>query len=85
MEHIAWTGGTSPRSFHEVSEAEYQYVLELFWNDCNLWRDYWKGELTSEVLDTFWGRARYDAHATFRVENHKSVLASGSRFGENSS
>ena len=82
MEPIAWIGGTSPRPFRYVSIAEEMYTFELFWDQCNVFRDYWGEGPDGDVAEIFWGRARYDAHATFRVENHKSVLASGSRLGE---
>ncbi len=65
LEHIAWTGGTSPRPFRYVSVAEEMYTFELFWDQCNDFRGYWGDGPDSDVASIFWGRARYDAHATF--------------------
>jgi hypothetical protein len=67
-DHVAWTGGTPPRAFYEVAGSpEGFYVVELFNNQCMVWMTHWKEKsVPLEQRNIFWGRARYDAHATYR-------------------
>jgi hypothetical protein len=68
-EHVAWTGGSSPAPYDEISDLEREYVEKLFDEQADLWLDHWsETELPEDVQATFWQRARYDAHATFRAE-----------------
>ena len=70
-EHTAWTGGSSPLTFNLVAlTPEGDYVLQLYREQVALWSDYWGDTPPADVLDTFWGRARYDAHATYRDSNN---------------
>jgi hypothetical protein len=67
-EHVAWTGGTSPRPIHEIGVGEYLYAMELYFEDVDIWEDYWSPEVAGKGLrELFWNRARADAHATYRA------------------
>ena len=67
-DHEAWMGGTPPRAYYEVAGSpEGAYVVDLFDAQCSIWMDYWnETEVPLEQRSIFWGRARYDAHATYR-------------------
>jgi len=67
---VAWMGGSCPAPFDQVSDDEQRYAFHLFAEQRQVWLDYWKPHdptLPNDVCETFWGRARYDAHATFRA------------------
>lgn len=66
IEHIAWTGGSSPRPMQEIGVEEYAYAMELFFEDVRIWEDYWNEPINKGANEIFWNRARGDAHATFR-------------------
>ncbi len=67
-EHVAWMGGSSPASIHDIGVGEYQYAMELYFDTLRIWEDYWTPEVASARLhDLFWNRARDDAHATYRA------------------
>ena len=63
---IAWTGGSNPRDWDDISEDERRVVLALYEEQIMTFKEYWNQFPTLETCGTFWSRARYDAHATFR-------------------
>lgn len=66
-EHVAWMGGSSPRPYPQVAGTpEGAYVIKLFEADLKIWEDHWQDKAPSEVRNLFWGRARHDAHASYR-------------------
>ena len=68
IDPIAWTGGTPPRPWGLVARTpEGRYAEKLYREQVKVWLDHW-GEvvLPRDVHAIFWGRARHDAHATFR-------------------
>ncbi len=68
--HVAWTGGSRPLEPALVSQDEWDYAKKLFIEQMDEWRAYWREEFVPVgVRNTFWGRARYDAHATYRARN----------------
>ncbi len=66
IEHKAWTGGSSPKVWRYVSDDERTYTLQLFREQLEDWSSCWDDDPDSQVLETFWNRARHDAHATYR-------------------
>ena len=73
IEHVAWTGGSSPRLTVDVSHDEWEYIKKLYAEDLDTWRSFWQEDVVPlDVKDIFWNRARYDAHATFRARDKKS-------------
>ncbi len=61
-------GGSRPRPYPEVAgEPEGAYVAQLYAADLKLWEEFWREVAPWEVRKTLWGRARYDAHATYRA------------------
>jgi hypothetical protein len=68
MNPIAWMGGSRPRPLLELSRGERRYVTRLFREQVDTWLDYWGDSIPMDVCRTFWKRARYDAHATYRNE-----------------
>lgn len=68
IDRIAWTGGSRPKPWGDISPEEKRFVGTLFNEQRKLWEDFWKEKLPRDLRNLFWGRARYDAHATFR--NH---------------
>ena len=66
IEHVTWMGGSPPRPFPEISVEEYQYAMEIYFDDVRIWEDYWSERVSRDLADLFWNRARHDAHATFR-------------------
>lgn len=65
-ERTAWTGGSSPRPWVYLSEGEKELVGEMYDEMVLDWQYYRGDQPPLDVLNTFWGRARYDAHATYR-------------------
>lgn len=68
MNPRAWMGGSRPRPLSELSWSERLYVTRLFRDQMNTWIDFWGDLVPMDVARTFWKRARYDAHATYRGE-----------------
>jgi hypothetical protein len=62
----AWTGGSGPKPLAELAEAERRLVSRVFRRDMLEWAAHWGRAVPLDVARTFWGRARYDAHATLR-------------------
>lgn len=75
LEHRAWTGGSSPKPLHECSVEEISYVIYIYSEQCTWFAQYWKdirdgvNQIPRDVANTFWERARADAHATYRDES----------------
>lgn len=68
LRRVTWMGGTGPDKACEISPLEYEVALLFFFEQVDTWRDYWHEELTDkDTRETFWGRARFDAHATLRA------------------
>ena len=67
LEHVAWTGGSRPASIRDISVAEYAYAMELYFEDCLVWSEYWEEDTPWQIRQLFWHRARSDAHATYRA------------------
>lgn len=66
-EHVAWMGGSSPRPGLEViGTPEGDYVVKLYWDQIDIWVAFWEERCPAEQREIFFGRARYDAHATYR-------------------
>lgn len=63
---IAWTGGSKPAKYSEVSKDEKEFISKLFRDAVNTWRSNWQAFPPLELCRSFWLYARYDAHATFR-------------------
>lgn len=71
LQHVAWTGGSSPRPVMELSEAEWEYAKKLYVDDLDTWRSFWQEDTVPvDIRNIFWGRARHDAHATFRARKN---------------
>lgn len=69
----AWTGGSRPKPLAQIDQSERTLVRALFRDQMRVMREYWGDYLglNRSIWDTariFWKRARYDAHATIRVE-----------------
>jgi hypothetical protein len=77
---VAWMGGCRPRPLAELSADERCKVRALFRAECATYAGAW-GDLLPpspvcpvsgkpvdrlDMARLFWGRARYDAHATYR-------------------
>ena len=62
----AWMGGTRPLPLTKISEQERILVSRLFREQIELFLGYWGDYPALDICRTFWRRARYDAHATFR-------------------
>lgn len=70
---VAWMGGTRPLRLSEIGMLERSTVTNLFREQCEVFAMHW-GELPdSGTARTFWVRARYDAHATWRDMRGASV------------
>jgi len=64
-----WNGESEPHFITDISDAELEYVWEMFIDYKVLWRlQHYNAQPTQGVLDSFWLRARRDAHATFRTD-----------------
>ena len=67
MQSIAWTGGSGPTAPSGITTMEAAYAKALFRSQCNTFRHYWRTRVIPyDTMRIFWGRARGDAHATFR-------------------
>ncbi len=65
--HVTWMGGSVPRPYPEVAGSpEGAYVARLFQDEVNVWESHWGDKCAVDMRKVFWGRARYDAHATYR-------------------
>lgn len=62
----AWTGGTRPAPLLSLSAEERETVSAMFREQLADWASFWREPPPTDVLRTFWRRARYDAHATHR-------------------
>lgn len=62
----AWTGGTHPQPLPNISRFELLIAVNLYAEQRRIFRDYWGDEPEPGTLETFWIRARGDAHATVR-------------------
>jgi hypothetical protein len=62
----SWTGGTTPKAIKCVDREEKELVEKLYHDQIETYVNYWGEHPIRETLRTFWRRARYDAHATFR-------------------
>lgn len=63
----AWTGGSNPKPLLGLDGDERALVSKLFRDQFILYFTFWKDKPTRDTLRIFWRRARYDAHATFRM------------------
>lgn len=72
---ITWTGGSSPKPLHECSLDEIKLVIFLYSEQCEHFGRYWGdirlgiNHIPRDVANTFWERARCDAHATYRNQS----------------
>ncbi len=69
LEHVTWMGGSSPLPVIEISVEEYAYAMELYFEQREEYRAYWKDhgrQHEQDYAEMFWNRARHDAHATYR-------------------
>ena len=73
MKPIAWMGGSRPRPLSELSQDEREYASYLFRQQMRTWSTYWFAPVPGDIARTFWKRARYDAHATYRDEGESHV------------
>lgn len=63
---IAWTGGSRPAKPSEVGQMQAGLQKYLFSEQVVTFLRYWGDSPNWDTLRIFYGRARYDAHATFR-------------------
>ena len=61
-----WSGGSTPDPAHLISKGERQLVIGLFLEQVFVFFNFWHSFPDEETRELFWGRARFDAHATFR-------------------
>lgn len=67
-EYVAWTGGSSPRSYREtLGTPEGAYAVQLYNEQIEQWEATFRERCPAGVCDVFWNRARSDAHATYRA------------------
>lgn len=70
--HVAWTGGGEPRPWRTLTTmgpaelAEREYALSLYREQIEAFRRQWCDMPNRDTLGIFWGRARFDAFATYR-------------------
>jgi len=82
MNTIAWTGGTPPRPLHELPRGEFALVWRLYCEQLDTWATFWQAAVPHDVRETFWNRARYDAHATVREAEEYVIYALNAILGE---
>lgn len=68
---IAWMGGTRPEPLIRLSKRERSLVSILFQEQIIIFTSGWDTFPELDICRTFWKRARYDAHATYRDRNRK--------------
>lgn len=69
----AWTGGCHPQPLPRISRFELLLAVNLYTDQRRMWREYWGDEPSEGVLETYWIRARGDAHATVRPAPKKPI------------
>ena len=62
----AWTGGSSPRPWHDLGPKEKQIVKTFFLDQVADYSCYWGTLPDLSTARILWNRARHDAHATCR-------------------
>lgn len=62
----AWTGGCRPRPLLLIGPEEARLVRFFFREQMQEWNDFWGDWPDKDTRRIFWGRARFDAHATIR-------------------
>lgn len=63
---IAWTGGSSPHPWRDLTGDERRTVKQLFREQLWSFGEYWRECPDKAIRALFWNRARHDAHATHR-------------------
>lgn len=66
---VAWTGGTKPGKYGEITEKERKLCGRIFRWHVAVSKRAW-GSVDTDTCRTFWRWARYDAHATIRAEDN---------------
>lgn len=61
-----WMGGSVPPEGFPATPDEIALYEKLLNEQLEVWRGYWGDEPDADTLETFKGRARYDAWATLR-------------------
>lgn len=79
---IAWTGGSAPRPLAEISRGEFALAWRLYCEQLNTWAAFWQTAVPHDVRETFWNRARGDAHATVREADGYVIYALNAILGE---
>jgi len=62
----SWTGGTTPKAIKDIDREEKALVKKLYHDQIAEFEKFWEHYPSRFIRRTFWRRARYDAHATFR-------------------
>ena len=62
----SWTGGTTPKAIKDIDKEEKTLVKKLYHDQIAEFVMFWRHYPNRLIRRTFWRRARYDAHATFR-------------------
>jgi hypothetical protein len=70
---LLWLGGSKPAKLGDIPPWERALVSVLFRDEVAMWQEYWREPIHRGVARTFWRRARYDAHATFRSLAHPRI------------